>query len=143
MSGLVTPSVSALAAGVLIILQMLLLLFTARGRQRARQSLGDGGDEDLTRAVRRHGNLAENAAIFLICAALYEMMGGERMWVEVLCGAFVIGRLSHALGLSMKNTVNVFRLLGVALTVAAGVAVGVRLVLMGLGAVIPPLVRIL
>lgn len=140
MSGLAAPSVSAFTAGLLIILQMLLLLAAVRRRRRARQSLGDGGDEDLTRAVRRHGNLAENAAIFIVCAALYEMLGGPRPWVEGLCAAFLLGRVLHAVGLSMRNTVNLFRVSGVALTVAASVMVGLRLVLMGADTLIPPLV---
>ena len=130
MPNLVMPTVSALTAGVLLILQMLLLLAAARGRQRARQSLGDGSDESLTRAVRRHGNLAENAAIFLVAITVFEMMGGARPWVEGLCAAFVLGRLSHALGLSRKNTVNVFRISGVFLTVAVGLTLGVRLIAM-------------
>ena len=34
-------------------------------RRRVRQSLGEGTDPALIRAVRRHGNFAENAAIFV------------------------------------------------------------------------------
>jgi uncharacterized membrane protein YecN with MAPEG domain len=84
----------------------------------------------LLRAVRRHGNLAENVGIFLIGVALFEMMGAPRLWVEALCALFVLGRLSHAIGLSMKQTVNFFRIVGVALTVAVDVTLGVRLVLL-------------
>jgi len=61
--------------------------------------------------------------------ALLEMLGGGRLWVEVLCAAFVIARLSHAFGLSLKNTVNGFRVVGVVLTVAVGIALGGRLIL--------------
>ena len=132
MSGLVMPTVSALTAGVLLIFQTLLMLAAARGRQRARQSLGDGGDSDLERAVRRHGNFAENAAIFLIGVTLLEMLGGARLWVEGLCAIFVLGRLSHALGLSMKRTVNLFRFVGIVLTVAVDITLGVRLVTLAL-----------
>jgi uncharacterized membrane protein YecN with MAPEG domain len=133
MSNLATPTITALTAGVLLIFQTLLMLAAARGRQRAQQALGDGGDERLLRAVRRHGNLAENAGIFLIGAALFEMMGGPRLWVEALCALFVLGRLSHAIGLSMKQTVNLFRIVGVALTVAVDVTLGVRLVMLAVG----------
>jgi uncharacterized membrane protein YecN with MAPEG domain len=122
------PIVSALTAGVLLLLQTLLMLTAAMGRQRARQALGDGGDAALQRAVRRHGNLAENAAIFLVGVALYEMMGGPRLWVEGFCAVFVFARVIHAIGLSLKNTVNIFRVLGVVLTVAVDIWLGLRLV---------------
>ena len=132
MSNLAVPAVTALTAGVLLIFQMILLLAAARGRRRAGQALGDGADAGLLRAVRRHGNLAENAAIFLVGSAMFEMMGGARPWVEGLCAIFLLGRVSHAIGLSMTNTVNLFRIAGVALTVAADVALAVRLITMAL-----------
>jgi uncharacterized membrane protein YecN with MAPEG domain len=132
MPGLAVPVVSALTTGVLLILQMLLLLAAAMGRRRTRQALGEGDDPGLLRALRRHGNLAENAAIFLVGVTLYEMLGGRREWVEALCAAFIAARLSHAIGLSMPNTVNAFRVLGVFVTVVVNVTVAVRLVTISL-----------
>ena len=126
---LVPPVISAFTAGILILLQTALVFAAVNQRRLHGPSLGESPDPNVTRAVRRHGNLAENAAIFLICVALLEMLGGGRLWVEVLCAAFVVARLSHALGLSLQNTVNPFRVVGVVLTVATGLTVGVRLVL--------------
>ncbi|MBS0294851.1 MAG: MAPEG family protein [Proteobacteria bacterium] len=126
------PVVSALTAGVLIIVQMLLLLLTVLARRKARQSLGEGQDDGLLRAMRRHGNFAENAAIFVIALALLEMLGGRQQTVEAVAGAFVLGRLCHALGLSQTKTVNLWRTLGIVLTVASAVVVGVNLVMAAL-----------
>jgi uncharacterized membrane protein YecN with MAPEG domain len=131
MPNLVLPAVSATTAGLLLLIQMGLMYAAARQRQVAKQPIGDIGDPTLLRAVRRHGNFAENAAIFIVCVALLEMLGGGRLWVEALCAGFLIGRIAHAIGLSMENTVNPFRIGGVIITVAVGIALGIRLVLIG------------
>jgi uncharacterized membrane protein YecN with MAPEG domain len=124
------PLVSALTAGFLILMQTALMLTVVMARRRNRQSLGDGGHQDLLRAVRRHGNLAENAAIFLAGFTLLELAGGCRIGLAVLCAAFVLGRISHVVGLSMPKTVNPFRVGGIALTAIVGVGLGTRLVLL-------------
>jgi uncharacterized membrane protein YecN with MAPEG domain len=125
------PVVSAITAGALIIGQMGLLLTTALRRRATRQSLGEG-DPSLQRVVRRHGNYAENAAIFVASLALLEMMGAERLFILGLAALFILGRLLHAVGLSLQNTVNVWRIAGVTASVAACVTLGVRLVTLGI-----------
>jgi len=125
----IPPVISAFTAGILILLQTALVFAAVNQRRQHGPSIGESADINVTRAVRRHGNLAENAAIFIACVALLELLGGGRLWVEVLCAAFVIARLSHAFGLSLKNTVNGFRVVGVVLTVAVGIALGGRLIL--------------
>jgi uncharacterized protein len=126
------PIVSALTCGVLIIMQMAFLLTVALARQSNRQSLGDGGHPSLLNAMRRHGNLAENAAIFIAGFALLEILGASRISVEIFCGLFVLVRISHAIGLSMKSTVNRFRFIGAAGTAFIGFALGVRLIIASL-----------
>jgi uncharacterized membrane protein YecN with MAPEG domain len=100
---LTPPFVTALTAGILLGMQTALMLDVVATRRRSRQSLGDGGHDGLLRAIRRHGNLAENAAIFIAGSALLELTGGPRAIVAVMCAAFVVGRVSHAVGLSMKG----------------------------------------
>ncbi len=126
------PVVSSITAGVLILAQMVLLWATVLVRRRVRQSLGEAGDPALTRAVRRHGNFAENAAIFVVSLALVEMLGAPRWFVAGLAALFVVGRVVHAIGLSQTNTVNPWRVAGVIATVAAGLILGLRLVTLGL-----------
>jgi uncharacterized protein len=126
------PLISAATAGILIIMQTVLMMTVVTARRRNRQSLGDGGHHDLLMAVRRHGNFAENAALFLAGFTLLELAGGGRISLAILCAAFVLGRISHAIGLSMPNTVNRFRVAGVLLTAVVGTALGVRLLLLGL-----------
>ncbi len=136
MQTMTLPVVSAIAAGVLIIGQMALMLAVARVRRSARQSLGDGSDPALLRVARRHGNYAENAAIFVASLALLETMGAVRPFVAGLATLLILGRILHAIGLSLEKTVNPWRVTGVVATVAAGVTVGVRLMWLAVG---PPL----
>jgi uncharacterized membrane protein YecN with MAPEG domain len=126
------PAISALTAGILITLQMALMAGVALARRRNRQSLGDGGDQGLLRAIRRHGNLAENGALFIAGFTLLELAGGNRLSLQILCAVFVLARISHAVGLSMDKTVNPLRLAGVFGTIGVGVALGVRLVLVAM-----------
>ena len=122
------PVISALTAGVLIMLQMLLMFTAANQRRVHGPSVGETTEPSAIRAVRRHGNLAENAAIFIASVSLLELLGGGRLWVEILCGVFLFARLMHAFGLSQQNPTNAFRIAGVILTAVAGLAVGVRLI---------------
>ena len=127
------PIVSGIAAGVLLIIQIALMSAVIRLRMRDRQSLGDGGHPELLRAIRRHGNFAENAAIFAVCFGLLEMLGEGRTMMVVLCTGFVIGRLLHALGLSQSSTVNNLRKSGTVLSALVGLVAAVRLIVIGVG----------
>lgn len=128
MTSIEPPVISAFTAGILILLQTPMLFAAINQRRQHGPSLGEGDDPDVIRAVRRHGNLAENAAIFIACASLLEMLGGGRAWVAALCAVFLLARLSHAFGLSLKNTGNIFRVVGMVLTIAVGLALGGRLI---------------
>ena len=122
------PILSALTAGVLIVIQMALMLTVVLMRRRNRQSIGDGGNPQLLAAIRRHGNFAENAAIFIAGLALLEVLGGSRTAIATMCAAFVVGRISHAIGLSMEKTVNPFRVGGIVITASVGLALGLGLI---------------
>ena len=88
--------------------------------------------------MRRHGNFAENAAIFVAGFTLFELIGGPRHSLEIMCAVFVAGRIIHAVGLSLKNTVNPLRVLGVFATVGVGLTLGVQLLMLGF-AKLPPI----
>lgn len=126
---LAPPYVSAITAAILIVMQMALMFSVVRTRWRVRQSLGDGGNPEMLLAIRRHGNLAENAAIFVAGFALLEMMGAGRIGVAILCAVFVLARISHVIGLSMPGkTVNRLRVAGTAGTTFVGLALASRLI---------------
>ena len=106
---------TAATAGAVGILQVLLALYTSRGRAKFKTGLGDGGHEELERRIRMHGNLTENAPMFLILLGLVESSGLHPWLATVLGPVFVVCRVSHAYGLSATfgPGANPFRAIGV------------------------------
>lgn len=100
MESLHTPTYAALLGGSLLLLQILLMLSVGTYRTGAKKGVGVDGDMKLERLVRRHGNLAENAAIFLIVLTLYEVMFGQTLLVLGTASVFLVARLLHAIGFS-------------------------------------------
>lgn len=94
------PVISAALAGVIIILQQILMLATGTRRGKTGQGVGVAGDVQLERLARRHGNLAENSGIFIASLALLELLIGSGMTVQIFALVFLVARLSHALGFS-------------------------------------------
>ena len=125
------PYVSAITAGVLLILQILLALTVSMGRNDT-APLGDGGSASMQRTVRRHGNLAENAGLFVAGFTLLELSRLSPYLLAGLCMAFVVVRLAHVLGLSQENTMNPFRMVGGVGTYLVGLILGAALVWAGL-----------
>lgn len=89
------PIISAGLAGILLILQQILMLSAGMYRGKHRIGVGHEGDPTLERLVRRHGNLAENAAIFVVALALLEILGTTGDTVLSLAGIFLAARLLH------------------------------------------------
>jgi uncharacterized membrane protein YecN with MAPEG domain len=112
------PYITAATAIFVAVFQMLLLLYTARGRGRYQTGLGEGDSPLLLRRIRMHGNLAENAPLFLILLGLTEISGQWAQLVPWFAIAFVVIRLSHALGLRLSSGLSIFRFVGAVGTVA-------------------------
>ena len=94
------PIVSAIVAAVLIILQQVLMITVGLHRAKAGIGVGVGSDVNLERKVRRHGNLAENSALFVVTLAISELFGAPTIAVAGFGLAFVVARFSHAIGFS-------------------------------------------
>lgn len=62
-------------------------------------SIGDGGNEVLTRRMRAHANFNEQVPITLVLFALVEAAGRGSWWLAPLGAAFLIGRICHAFGM--------------------------------------------
>jgi hypothetical protein len=107
------PYITAATASILAVFQMLLMLYVANGRGKFKTGLGDGGHPGLIRRIRIHGNLAENAPLFLILLGLVEFSGKWPTFVPIVAAIFLVARLSHALGLSISAGPSVFRFVGV------------------------------
>lgn len=108
------PIVTGITAGLLGLLQVFLAGLVIKARQSNRVSLGDGGHYELNQRIRMHGNLTENAPIFLIMLGLVELSGVHPLIVGCLGPAFVASRLLQAYGLSpaAAKGPNLFRFIG-------------------------------
>jgi uncharacterized protein len=124
------PYITAVTAGIILILQIVLALTVSSGR--GNTGLGDGGNPDLHRAIRRHGNLAENAGLFIAGFALLELSKVNVLLLEGLSAAFILVRLSHAFGMSRPDTMNMFRAVGGIGTYLVGLILGAALLWAGL-----------
>lgn len=128
------PVMTAIAAALLLILQLSLMLTVGRSRFSNRQGIGDGGDERLALLIRRHGNLAENAPMFLLVLALLEIIGGDVRIVGTLAAAFVVVRVFHAIGLTIGTGPNIPRFIGAMGTVVSGLVASIYLLIVVAGA---------
>jgi len=106
------PIYAALTAALLMFLQLTLMMLVGFARIRTTQSIGDGGDPELLMAIRRHGNLIENAPTFIAILVLLEMLAGTSTLILTLGLAFLAVRVAHAVGMSMGIEPNFSRAIG-------------------------------
>ena len=67
------PIITATTASTVAFLQIFLGFLVGFKRLKTKTGIGDGGNEALARQIRVHGNLIENAPIFLILLVLLEL----------------------------------------------------------------------
>jgi hypothetical protein len=72
--------------------------------------------------MRVHSNFAEYVPLSLILLYLVEGQGAYPLLLHGLCLCLLVGRLSHAFGVSQNNENYRFRVLGMALTFTTLVA---------------------
>lgn len=100
---MVAPKIVAYYAAILAVMFVVLTIRVVKNRYRAKASLGDGGDEGLTRAIRVHGNFAEFVPFCLLLIALAEMNGSPSWSIHALGVVLVAARLCHAIALTTTN----------------------------------------
>lgn len=135
------PIYAAVLGGGFLAVQNLLMLNVGMYRTGLRKGVGVDGDIKLERLVRRHGNLAENAAIFVIALAIYEILFGQTGMAFWAATIFAIARVMHLVGFSNdagshligaeggKKVFLMMRAGGSMLSAATSIVLGVALVL--------------
>ncbi len=121
------PIITAQAAVVLALLQTFLMMRTGLFRAKTKIGVGDGGNDDMMRRMRAHGNLAENSSLVLILIALNEFAGSSTAILFPVAITFVVLRFSHAAGISKTTGPNPFRVVGALGTAAMTVTLVVLL----------------
>jgi uncharacterized protein len=105
-----------LYAALLAILFVALSVRTLLLRRRLKIGLGDAGNEVMLRAMRVHSNFAEYVPFGLLMIHLVEMQGAPAWRLHAWGVALLVGRLSHAWGVSRSPEKFVFRVVGMTLT---------------------------
>lgn len=118
-------TVTAIAASVLGLLYLRLSLNVIGFRRKHGVSVGDGGHEDLLRAIRSQANLAEYAPIALLLVACLELNQAPVWITSVLAASFVAGRLLHPIGMKRTDSRLKPRVRGMQLTLLSLLALGI------------------
>ena len=109
-------AITALYAGFIALLFLILTFRVILYRRDQGISLGDKGDKEMFKRIRVQANCAEYAPIGLILLALVEAQGAPALAVHALGLMLLIGRVMHGYGLSASPVVIWMRIGGMLLT---------------------------
>ena len=109
---LITP----LYAATLALLCIVLSVRTLTLRRRFGVAIGPGDEPLLARAVRAHGNFIEYVPLALLLLLLVDLESNRSVLLHGLGLMLVVGRASHAYGVSQVREDFRFRVVGMALT---------------------------
>jgi len=101
---------------LLVCLFIFLSFRTLKLRRKLKIAIGDGGNQELVRAMRVHANFAEYVPISLVMATLVELSGAHYIFVHIICLCLLLGRFIHAYGVSNSSENFKFRVQGMVLT---------------------------
>ncbi|MGL5116682.1 MAG: MAPEG family protein [Beijerinckiaceae bacterium] len=115
---------AAVYAALIVLMGIALTYAVILQRRRKLVGIGDGGDKELARIVRVHGNFCENAPFALALLMFLPLLGGATFAVHSVGALFLAGRLAHAFGLSKSAGTSAGRVGGMVLT-HTGLFIGV------------------
>ena len=108
--------ITSIVASVLTIIFVRLSLAVISLRRKNKVSLGNGGHDDLERAIRAQGNFAEYVPFGVILIACLEANGAPALLVALPGISLIVGRLIHAQGIKIAPPEFSKRILGMKLT---------------------------
>ncbi len=117
--------ITTLTAAALSLLCVMMALKVIGIRRRDKISVGDGGSDELLRAMRAQANLLEYAPLTLILLACAELNGVHWIILVLLAMVFVAGRILHPVGIKDANAPGKARVLGMILTLNVMLALSV------------------
>ncbi len=103
-------------ASLLAVLFVILSVRTIRARRSLRIGIGHAENPAMLRAMRVHANFAEYVPFALILIYFVESAPARPILVHALGAALLLGRLSHAFGVSREPEDFRFRVFGMVLT---------------------------
>ena len=120
--------ITALYAGLLALIVILLGGLIGPLRLRANISILHGNDMVLATAIRRHGNFTESVPFALILLGFLELNGASPGLLHGLGIALLVSRIAHPLGLKHDNVRNPLRGIGAGGTTLVTLIAGVMLI---------------
>jgi len=127
------PIITALYAGILGFLGLVLASRVVQNRIKHRIGIGDNGNEDMRRAMRVFGNFTEYVPMILLLIGFGEMLGAQKWLTHGLGAGLLLARLAHAVGLSQSSGETLGRAAGVVLTWLALLVSSAMLIWLALG----------
>jgi uncharacterized protein len=89
------PEITITFIAIFALFQMVITVLTGKARIKNEVHFYDGGDMDLRRRVRAHGNFTETVPITLLAMMGAEMLGTTSMLIWAGGITLLIGRLWH------------------------------------------------
>jgi uncharacterized membrane protein YecN with MAPEG domain len=108
--------ITSIIASVLTIIFVRLSFAVIRLRRKNKVGLGNGGNEELERAIRAQGNFAEYVPFGIMLIACLEINGAPWWLVAAPGMTLIAGRLIHARGINMPPPDFSQRVLGMKFT---------------------------
>lgn len=112
-------TVASLYAAVLALMFVALSIRTLRLRRRLGIAIGDAGDPAMLRAMRVHSNFAEDVPLGLLLIYFVEVAAAHTVLAHVFGLCLLIGRVSHAFGVSQVRENYAYRVFGMAMTLTS------------------------
>lgn len=109
---LTTPIYAAVLSLMFVVLSIRTLLL----RRQLGVAIGDGDQPTLMRATRVHANFAEYVPLSLLLIYFLEIQTRTSLWIHLLGSTLVIGRITHAFGVSQVKENFRHRIIGMMLT---------------------------
>ena len=108
--------ITLLYASLCTMLVVILAIRVACWRFKHKIGIGDGGDRELLKRVRAHGNAIENMPLALILLGGMELNGYSGTIIHSFGAVLFFSRLAHAIGLSRSSGTSAGRFAGSAFT---------------------------
>lgn len=125
---MVSVEITAVFAALLAMIQIAFTMRVIGLRFSSHISLGDGGNDELLKRMRAHGNFVETVPMALMLLLLNEMSGTGVNILYGLGGTLVVARLLHYVGVAFKVPL-FFRFIGMLTTIIVILALAVILVI--------------
>lgn len=126
-------TITSIYAGLLAIWFLVLSYRVVQKRGKG-INLGDGGDPEMLRRIRGHGNFAEYVPMILIMLGMLELGGAKPWLLHALGTTLLVARLLHGIAFTFTEKWFIGRFYGTLLTFALLLVAGGLCIWQGLSA---------